>query len=305
MKDRRNMNPLDGLELTKSFLAVADELSFRRGAERLNIDQSSLTRRIQKLETILGFALFERTTREVALTPAGRVFHEENARLQQSFMNSVSAARLVAEGKTGTVRLAYMTFAAPDLMPKAVTEYSRRYPQVDLRLSYLRTEGQKLALARDEVDLGYMIGPFDHSEYHSRTIRKEPLFVIAPLGHQLSDRDTVQPSALMDEEMIFGDLHEWEAYRWHVSRLLNSRGVGFRIGTEASNVLAMVGLVKAGLGITICPANLVGFFGSGTVALPIADNDFEIETVLAWKRANRARAVANFVEIASAKTGNL
>lgn len=293
------MNPLDGLELTKSFLVVADELSFRRAAERLNVDQSALTRRIQKLETIFGFALFERTTREVALTPAGRVFYEENARLQQSFVNSVSAARLVAEGKTGTVRLAYMTFAAPDLMPKAVTAYRHRYPDVDLRLSYLRTEGQKLALARDEVDLGYMIGPFDHSEYHCRPIRRERLFVIVPLGHRLADRDVVEPVELVNEKMIFGDLHEWETYRWHVSRLLASRGVGLQIGTEASNVLAMVGLVKSGLGVTICPASLVGYFGSGTVALPVGDDDFEIETALVWKRANRARAVLNFIQIAS------
>lgn len=296
------MNPLDGLELTRSFLIVADELSFRRGAERLNVDQSALTRRIQKLEMILGFALFERTTREVSLTPAGRVFYEENVRLQQSFLNSVNASKLVAEGKTGTVRVAYMTFAAPDLMPHAVTAYRQRYPNVDLHLSYLRTEGQKLALARDEVDIGYMIGPFDHVEYHSVTVRREPLYVVSPLEHRLSGKESVQPADLTSEDMIFGDLHEWEAYRWHVSRLLNSSGIGLHIGTEASNVLAMVGLVKSGLGITICPASLVGYFGPETVALPIQADGFEIETALVWKRANRARAVANFVEIASAKT---
>ena len=115
------MNTEAGLELTHSFLVVAEELNFRRSADRLNVDQSALTRRIQKLEHILGFALFERTTREVALTPAGRSFYEQNAALLQAYSNSVKTARLIAEDKTGSLRVAYMAFAATELMPFAVS----------------------------------------------------------------------------------------------------------------------------------------------------------------------------------------
>src|SRR5437016_8079556 len=135
------MDPEAGLELTHSFVIVAEELSFRRSAERLNLDQSALTRRIQKLEHILGFALFERTTREVSLTPAGRSFYEENARLLQSYSRSVKAAKLVAEGKTGVLRLAYMAFAATELMPHAVSRFRRLYPHVEVNLRYIRTQG--------------------------------------------------------------------------------------------------------------------------------------------------------------------
>ncbi|MFD2842475.1 LysR family transcriptional regulator [Paracoccus cavernae] len=75
------MHEADGLDLITSFLVVAEELNFRRASERLNLDQSALTRRIQKLEQNLGFRLFERTTREVALTQAGRSFYGDNALL--------------------------------------------------------------------------------------------------------------------------------------------------------------------------------------------------------------------------------
>lgn len=119
------MTTEEGLELTQSFLVVAQELNFRRSAERLNIDQSALTRRIQKLEHVLGFALFERTTREVSLTPAGRSFFKANAKLLQNYAQAVYEARLVAEGKTGVLRLAYMAFAATELMPLAVSHYRR------------------------------------------------------------------------------------------------------------------------------------------------------------------------------------
>ena len=69
----------NGLELIQSFVIVAQELSFRKSAERLNVDRAALTRRIQKLERLLGFALLERTTREVSLTPAGATIYESSS----------------------------------------------------------------------------------------------------------------------------------------------------------------------------------------------------------------------------------
>src|SRR5690606_15298286 len=137
------------IDLVQSFLAVADALNFRRGAERLNIEQSALTRRIQRLEHLVGFPLFERTTREVRLTPAGRVFYQHNSGLAGGYLHALQSARLVAEGKAGALRISYMAFAATGLMPQAVARYRALFPHVDIRLNYIRTQGQKLALAPD------------------------------------------------------------------------------------------------------------------------------------------------------------
>ncbi len=90
-----------GLELIQSFIIVAEELNFRRSAERMNIDQSALSRRIQKLEHLLDFPLFERTTRDVSLTPAGRAFYDENSRIFQNYSKSIETARLVAIKEAG------------------------------------------------------------------------------------------------------------------------------------------------------------------------------------------------------------
>ena len=87
-----------GLDVVQSFLIVAEELNFRRSAERLNLDQSALTRRIQKLEHSLGFRLLERTTREVTLTQAGQSFYRDNAFLLNRYEESVQSARRIAAG---------------------------------------------------------------------------------------------------------------------------------------------------------------------------------------------------------------
>lgn len=287
-----------GLELTQSFLIVAEELNFRRSAERLNIDQSALTRRIQKLEHLLGFSLFERTTREVSLTPAGRAFYEENARLIYDYNRSVKAARLVAEGKTGMLRVAYMAFAATELMPSAVQRFRTAYPHVDVNLRYIRTQGQKLAIAHDEVDIGYMIGPFEHSDFHSLLLTSDPLYVVTPKNHALLHKPDIRPADLVDCDLILGDMIEWEAYRWQLNEMFSAEGVLLNIKLEASNTLALLGLVAAGLGVTIYPESLIGFLGRNVEVRPIMHPDFRIQTVLAWKRVNRAKSVRHFVNIA-------
>ncbi len=292
------MTTEEGLELTQSFLVVAQELNFRRSAERLNIDQSALTRRIQKLEHVLGFALFERTTREVSLTPAGRSFFKANAKLLQNYAQAVYEARLVAEGKTGVLRLAYMAFAATELMPLAVSHYRRLHPQVEVNLRYMRTQGQKLALAQDEVDIGYMIGPFDHPDFHSHRLATDPLYLVTPRNHRLARRRGVRPTDLAGEDLILGDMIEWEAYRWRLNDMFSAEGVAMNVRLEASNTLALIGLVAAGLGVTVYPKSLIGFLGRSVEVRPIIHSAFRIQTVLVWKRTNRAKAVRSFVEVA-------
>lgn len=292
------MDPSAALHLTQSFLVLAEELNFRRTAQRLSVDQSALTRRIQKLEHFVGFALFERTTREVSLTPAGRAFYEANAGLLHAFASSVRSARRVAEGRSGVLRVGYMAFATIDIMPLAVARFREQAPDVDVRLLYVRTQGQKLALSDGSLDLGYMIGPFDHPEYQSVLMASDPLCVIAHAGHALAGADTVHPGDLAGLPMILGDMAEWEAYRWRLNDMFAAAGVRVTVGLEASNTLALIGLVTAGLGVTVYPQRLTRILGDSVIARPIADPRFRIDTILVWKRTNRTAAVRRFVEIA-------
>lgn len=288
-----------GLELVHSFLVVADELNFRRAAERLHLDQSALTRRIQKLEQAIGFRLLERTTREVALTPAGRRFYADNVELLNGYATSVANARGVAEGRTGTVRVAYMAFAATELVPRAVVRFGQLYPLVDVKLRYIRTQGQKLALANDEVDIGYMIGPFVHSEFSSVVLASDPLYVVTPRSHPLLRQPSVRPGDLHGLDLILGDMEEWGEYRWRLANLFHALGIPLRVRLEASNTLALIGLVAAGLGVTIYPESLIGFLGRNVEARPILHPDFRSETILVWKRTSRSGPIRRFVEVAT------
>lgn len=287
-----------GLDVVQSFLILAEELNFRRSAERLNLDQSALTRRIQKLEHGLGFKLLERTTREVSLTQAGRSFYQDNAHLIARYEDAVEAARRIAAGKAGLLRIGYMAFAAPELMPVAAARFRRAHPHIEMELRYIRTQGQKLALANDEIDVGYMIGPFDHSEYHSLTLSVEPLYVATPRDHALLRKAAIVPGDIADQDLILGDMREWGEFRWRLDDMFNSEGIALQVRLQASNTLGLIGLVAAGLGITIVPESLIGALGRNVEVRPIHHGGFRSRTVLVWKRTNRSQQVKAFVDVA-------
>ncbi len=292
------MHDLLGIENVHSFITLAEELNFRRTAERLNLDQSALSRRIQKLESVLGFRLLERTTREVTLTQAGRSFYEDNSHLLHRYGASVALARRIAEGKAGSLVVGYMAFAATELMPAAVARFRQLHPHVDLTIRYIRTQGQKIALANDEIDAGYMIGPFDHSDYHTLDLPAEPLYVVTPRSHPLLRLPVITPTDLTGQEVILGDLDEWGEYRWKLNHLFSAEGISLNVTLEASNTLALIGLVAAGLGVTIYPESLIGFLGRNVEVRQIIHPLFRSRTVLVWKRSNRSRQVRDFVEVA-------
>lgn len=292
------MNHLPGLDTVQTFLTVAQELNFRRAAERLNLDQSALSRRIQKLEQTLGFRLLERTTRDVALTQAGRRFYDDNVDLLRAYDEAVTSARRIAEGKSGLLRVGYMAFAATELMPSAVARFRRAHPHVEVRLRYIRTQGQKVALANDEIDVGYMIGPFDHPDMRSLQLSSEPLYVVTPRNHALLQRARIEPADLADQDIILGDMKEWDEYRWRLNDMFSGAGLALKVTLEASNTLALIGLVAAGLGVTILPESLIGFLGRSVEVRQIMHPGFRSNTILVWRRSAAAPQVRAFVDLA-------
>jgi DNA-binding transcriptional LysR family regulator len=293
------MDRAAGIDLVQSFLLVAEELNFRRSAERMNLDQSALTRRIQKLEHQLGFRLLDRSTREVVLTAAGRSFYQDNAHLITRFHDTVEAARRIAEGKAGVLRVAYMAFAATELMPRSVARFRASHPYIDVQLQYIRTQGQKLALANDEIDIGFMIGPFDHPDYDSAFLTSDPLYAVTPLDHPLLASRSLRPEDLRDQQLVLGDEREWAEYRWRLDNMFAAEGIALRPALEASNTLALVGLVAAGLGVTIYPESLIGYLGGNVAARPIMHPEFRSQTILVWRRGNRSPLLKQFVKAAT------
>lgn len=278
-----------------AFMAIVEELSFRRAAERLNIDQSALSRRVQNLEEQLGYRLIFRTTREVKLTEAGRVYYEAIAPAIQAIDRAATAASAAARGKSGRLRIGYMSFAATELLPAAVRRYTTAYPDVALELRYLRTQAQKIALSRGELDAGYMLGPFRNPQFEQLTVAREQLLAVVPMEHWLSTRPHVTLADLAECKLILGSLDQWDFFRLLVDDVFHSAGYRADVAFEPSNTMGILGLVAAGLGVSIYVEGLRRFQPQRVMFKPITDCHAQIETILCWNRANQAPALRNFV----------
>jgi LysR family transcriptional regulator, benzoate and cis,cis-muconate-responsive activator of ben and cat genes len=281
------------------FMSVAEELNFRRAAERLFIDQSALSRRIAGLEAGLGFALFKRTTRDVQLTDAGRVLYEEMTPLLLGFGQAVETARAAAQGKRGRLSLAYMSFAAPGVLPDAVRRFAGRYPDVALTLTQMRTQAQKLALSREEIDAGFMLGPFQNPQFHQRPIRSERLVALAPADHPLASQTAVTLADIAAETLILGSHEQWDFFRILIEDVFAARRLPIAATFEPSDAMGILGLVAGGLGVSIYVEGVTAFQLPGIAPLPIIDCDRRIETILCWRRDNRNPALARFVDVLS------
>ena len=285
---------LDGIQ---SFLLVAEELSFRRAAERLNLDQSALSRRIKELEARMGVRLFQRTTRDVRLTEAGQAFYERNLRLIDSLRDSISLAQRTASGASGRLRVGYTSFAAIVDMPRHVRAFRETFPRVSVELLYSSTQAQKVELARDMLDVGFIIGPFRHSDFHTATVSEEKLVAVVPAGHPAAARGGITLAEFARSPVVMGTMAQWDFYRHMLDGIFASRGLSANVAFEASSSMGMLGLVASGLGSAIFPECVRRLQPIGIEIVEITDLDGPIQTVLAWRRAGLSITARNFVRI--------
>ena len=122
--------------------------------------------------------------------------------------------------------------------------------------------------------------------------------LVAPRDHPLSRKRKIGLHMLAEHELIFGEMNQREAYRWRLGEIYSSEGLTMKVALEASNPMTLLGLVAAGMGVTIYPESLTGFVGERLSFRQIDDHRFRLQTILAWKRSTPSKSVRAFVALA-------
>ena len=185
------------------FAAVAEALHFGRAADRLHLAQPALSQAIRQLEAELGTPLFVRTTRHVALTPAGEFLQSEAARVLGAVDASVRGVRRIADGRQGLLRIAFTGTAAYTQLPRIARAVKRELPDLALEIhADLLTPAQVAGLTDGSLDLGVLRPPTTSDAVTVRTIAREPLVLAVAGDHPLATEPVVSVADLHAEKFI-------------------------------------------------------------------------------------------------------
>ncbi len=284
-----------------AFVAVAEELNFHRAAERLTIAQPALSRIVRDLEERLGVKLLERTTRKVRLTDTGRYLLEE----AQDILGRVDAAehavRQLAAGSKGLLHIGYTTITGHSLVPDIAREFRAANPDVRLELTYLTSPVQRDRILQGEIHFGFIEGSFQSPDIETVPVARHKLVALMPPDHPLAAKQSLTIADLAKQQLIIGTNAEWPTFRRIVTNAFQNAGQVLTIGQEASSLTGILGLVTAGMGMTIF-CGVPRFCGEkAIVARPVVTHPpVIVETYLAWRRASTSLVMRRFIETSQA-----
>jgi DNA-binding transcriptional LysR family regulator len=259
------------------FVAVADRLHFGRAAAALYISQPALSRQIRQFEQELGVELFERSSRQVRLTPAGRRLAEDGARLLADGDAAVARARRAG---AGGLSLTVGFMLGMDIAP-VLTQFARTQPDVEIQLQRLHWWNHAAALRDGRVDAGFVRLPLPPDGLEIRELHTEPICVTLPAGHPLAGRASADIAELAGEPVLrYADAQpEWNAFWTFDPRPDGSHPP---TGPEVHDMEEIVGYVRAGRGVAFLPVPVTVSIAPPGVAFVPVHGILPGQVVLAW-----------------------
>lgn len=287
----------------RHFVAVAEELHFGRAATRLRLAQPALSQSIMALEKEIGARLFDRTTRTVALTPAGRVLLDESRRTLEQAGHAVELTRQADRGEAGHLRVGYVASASYEILPPVLLEFRRRSPGVTLQLLSRSTAELADLLLAGDLSVGFLREPREHPDLESRHLVAERLVAVLPAGHPEAQRTATRLARLAAEPFIVFDRARAPGLFDTVVSSCVEAGFTPDIAQHSSDVQSILGLVAGGLGVTIVPESFRHLSVDGLVYRPLADVDTTVDLSAVWRRDRRTSVLDGFLDVAADVAG--
>jgi DNA-binding transcriptional LysR family regulator len=242
------------LRRIRQFVAVAEERSFRRAAERLHVSQPPLSVAVQRLEAEVGVALLDRTRHHVRLTVAGEAFLREARRMLAQAQLSIEITQRAAVGKLGSLRLSFVPSAALDVVPRLLRAFHADYPDVKLMLSGDTTSQQMAALLAGTTDLGIVVPPLhDAKDLRVESLCEQELMLAVPRSHPVSSQQRVQLRDLAGEAFVGFPFKEGPGFESVVVAACQASGFIPNFVQVAPQMQTILALVASGMGIALLP----------------------------------------------------
>ncbi|WAL84142.1 LysR family transcriptional regulator [Pandoraea sp. XJJ-1] len=237
----------------RAFIAVAQTGSFTRAAARLHLSQPALTVQIRRLEETVGVRLFDRNSRNVALTPTGRELLPLLQKSLHDMEHVLIDARALGDGSSGTVRIACLPTFAASVLPELIQQVKAAVPRAGFHVRDAVAGVVETLVHNDEVDIGLTGGELNDAEIDVLYAGADHLVAVLPAGHALARRKRVSLTDLASVPLVL--TAQGTSVRAVVDGAFASGGCTPEIACEPTYMMTAVAMVRAGLGVTILPAS--------------------------------------------------
>lgn len=233
------------------FLAVARTRNFSRAAEQCHVAQPSLSQQIMKLEGELGERLFERTKRDVSLTPAGELLRARAERVLDEVAEAHDEIREVRGLLRGRVVLGALPTVAPYYLPRRLREFTARHPGIDVVVHEDTTAQLVQAVLAKEIDVGLVSLPVERAGLVAEEFFDEKLLVALPAKHRLATRRKLTLDDLENEAFIL--MKEGHCLAGQALQFCRLNGFAPRVSFRSAQIETVLAFVAAGWGVSIVP----------------------------------------------------
>lgn len=279
------------------FVAVAEAQSFRGAARALDLHLPSLSRGVRRLEDELGVSLFERHREGVRLTVAGRAFLRDVHRVLFELDRAVVDAGSAGRAEVGQLNLGFFTSLISGRLHDLLASYRRTFPEVTVRVHEVPYLDQFAALHERRIDLAIYAGDERSPILDTLDLWTERVFVALPEGHRLAAQRSADWQRLGEEALL---VRSWESEPVVCSFLVTrfaARGRLPRIVQHAASRENLLGLVRAGFGVTIVAEPATAARYPGVVFRPIAEPDAGLAIKAAWLPRNDNPVLRRFLAL--------
>ncbi|QNH55348.1 LysR family transcriptional regulator [Selenomonas timonae] len=264
-----------------------------RAAERLRVSQPNITVAIKKLEGELGIQLFDRSQKQLSLTPEGAVFLGRVEVALRNIQDAVLEVNDYKQLQKGTIKIGIPPMMGAYLFPKIFSSFQRRYSHLDV---YLHEEGSvaiREQLERDELDFGIIIIPDTSPNLQLLPMARSQIVCCVPEDSDLAARKAITLQDIEDHNLIM--LKEGSFLRQTMLQKMKTAGFTPNIVLESNQVVTIMGLVASGVGNAFL-LDMIVRDTPGIRAIPLATPVY-VDVGLAWKRDRYiSRAAQSFIE---------
>ncbi|WP_026966126.1 LysR family transcriptional regulator [Algoriphagus terrigena] len=279
------------------FQAVAEELNYRKAAERLFISQPGLSRQIKQLEELLEVQLFERDKKHVNLTAAGAYLKGEVDFVINHLEAAKSQLLLIESGKVGELRIGFLGSASNQILPDLLSRLNAAEPLITTSLEELSNSVQVEMIQKDKLDLGFVRLASVPEDLEIKPVFRDTFSLVVPENHPIRNEDFRSVSQFSEESFILFSSDYSNYYYEQIMGICRDAGFSPKIRHKSVHALTIFRLVENGLGVAIVPSSLRAGYDLKVRFMKIHDIPQFTELSVIWKPENRNPALKRILPL--------